>query len=321
MARLFGTDGVRGVANIDLTCPLAFRLGQASVRFQGPKILVGRDTRLSGDMLESAVCSGIMSMGGTAMVAGIIPTPAIALLVKQLGCDGGIVISASHNPPEYNGIKLFDGQGYKLPDEVEDEIQAAIESGTMDENRPAGDAVGTIEYVGDSVDRYIGHAVISVLEQDVDLMGMKVALDCGHGASCVSSRRALQQLGAEIHAMNESFNGLDINVECGSTNLAPLKAFVAEVGADVGIAHDGDADRVMLVDSRGNEIDGDMMEAVLALDMKQRGCLPDDTVVSTVMCNLGFVRFMEENGIKFVQTKVGDRCLFMCNSYCYSCNC
>ncbi|HAM16360.1 MAG TPA: phosphoglucosamine mutase [Eggerthellaceae bacterium] len=307
MARMFGTDGVRGVANIDLTCPLSFRLGQAAVRFQGPRILVGRDTRLSGDMLEAAVCSGIMSMRGTALVAGVIPTPAIALLVKQLGCDGGVVISASHNPPEYNGIKLFDGQGFKLPDEVEDRIQEAIESGTLDEQRPAGDAVGTIQDVPDAVDRYVNHAVESVRSQGIDLSGMKIALDCGHGASCVSSLRALKALGADVQAINDDFTGLDINVQCGSTNLDPLKRFVSEIGADAGIAHDGDADRVMLVDSQGNEIDGDMMEAVLAMDMKERGCLPHDTAVSTVMCNLGFVRCMEEQGIQVVQTKVGDR--------------
>ena len=307
MGRMFGTDGVRGVANIELTCPLSFRLGQAAVRFKGPRILVGKDTRLSGDMLEAAVCAGITSMGGTALLAGIIPTPAIALLAKQLDCDGGIMISASHNPPEYNGIKLFDGQGYKLPDEVEDEIQAAIESGTLDEARPAGDAVGTIEVVEDAMERYVAHAVDSILAQGIDFKGMKIALDCGHGASCVSSPAALERLGAEVHAMNVDFNGTDINVQCGSTNLAPLKAYVAEVGADVGIAHDGDADRVMLVDSLGNEIDGDMMESILALDMKQRGCLPGDTVVSTVMCNLGFVRCMEANGVQVVQTKVGDR--------------
>ncbi|MDO4532664.1 MAG: phosphoglucosamine mutase [Coriobacteriia bacterium] len=307
MARMFGTDGVRGVANIELTAPLAFRLGQAAVRFQGPRILVGKDTRLSGDMLEAAVCSGITSMGGTALVAGIIPTPAIALLAKQLDCDGGIVISASHNPPEYNGIKLFDGAGFKLPDEVEDEIQAAIESGTLDADRPSGDAVGTIEYVEDAVDRYVAHAVDSILAQGTDFKGLKVALDCGHGASSVSSGRALEALGAELFTMNDDFTGLDINVECGSTNLAPLKAFVAETGADIGIAHDGDADRVMLVDNKGNEIDGDMMEAVLALDMKQRGCLAGDTVVSTVMCNLGFVLCMKEQGITVKQTKVGDR--------------
>ncbi len=307
MARMFGTDGVRGVANIDLTCPLAFRLGQAAVRFGGPRILVGKDTRLSGDMLEAAVCAGITSMGGTALLAGIIPTPAVALLARQLGCDGGIVISASHNPPEYNGIKLFDGAGFKLPDEVEDEIQAAIESGTMDAGRPAGDAVGAIEEVPDAVERYVAHAVESIRAQGVDFAGMKVALDCGHGASSVSSARALEQLGAEVFVMNDGFDGLDINVECGSTNLAPLKAFVAEVGAEVGIAHDGDADRVMLVDGRGREIDGDMMEAVLAMDMKRRGCLPGDTAVTTVMCNLGFVRFMEGEGIRVEQTKVGDR--------------
>ena len=307
MARMFGTDGVRGVANTDLTCSLAFRLGQAAVRFQGPKILVGKDTRLSGDMLEAAMCAGIMSMGGQALTAGIIPTPAIALLTKQLGCDGGVVISASHNPPEYNGIKLFDGAGFKLPDEVEDEIQAAIESGTMDVDRPAGDAVGTIQAVPDAVERYVRHAVDSVRSQGQGLSGMKIVLDCGHGASSMTSYQALEMLGADVRPMNDSFTGLDINVQCGSTNLEPLKRSVAEVGADVGIAHDGDADRVMLVDSQGREIDGDMMEAILALDMKQRGCLPADTVVTTVMCNLGFVRCMEANGINVVQTKVGDR--------------
>ena len=307
MARMFGTDGVRGVANIELTCPLAFRLGQASVRFQGPRILVGKDTRISGDMLEAAVCAGITSMGGTALLAGVIPTPAIALLGKQYECDGGIMISASHNPPEYNGIKLFDGQGFKLPDAVEDEIQSAIESGTMDEDRPAGDAVGTIEEVPDAVERYVLHAVDSIKSQGVDFSGMKIALDCGHGASCVSSPEALKRLGADVYVMNEDFTGLDINVQCGSTNLEPLKAFVAEVGADAGIAHDGDADRVMLVDSRGNEIDGDMMEAVLAMDMKERDCLPGNVAVSTVMCNLGFVNHMKAHGIEVKQTKVGDR--------------
>ena len=167
--------------------------------------------------------------------------------------------------------------------------------------------MGIIQRVPDAVDRYVRHAVDSVLAQDVNLGGMKVALDCGHGASSMTSFQALELLGADTRPMNDSFNGLDINVQCGSTNLEPVKRLVAEVGADVGIAHDGDADRVMLVDSQGNEIDGDMMEAVLAIDMKERGCLPHDTVVSTVMCNLGFVRCMEQHGIQVVQTKVGDR--------------
>ena len=217
------------------------------------------------------------------------------------------MIRASHNPPEYNGIKLFDSQGFKLPDAVEDEIQAAIEMGTLEAELPCGDAVGTIVYVRDAVERYVRHAVDSIRSQDASLAGLKVALDCGHGASSMTSFQALEQLGADARPLNDDFNGLDINVGCGSTNLDPLRSFVAEVGADVGIAHDGDADRVMLVDSKGNEIDGDVMEAVLAIDMKQRGVLFHDTVVSTVMCNLGFVRCMEEHGIRVVQTKVGDR--------------
>lgn len=307
MKRIFGTDGVRGVANIDLTCPLAFRLGQAAVRFRGPRIVVGKDTRLSGDMLEAAVCAGITSMGGTALCTGVIPTPAVALLTRELCCDGGIVISASHNPPEYNGIKLFDGQGFKLPDEVEDRIQLAIESGSLDADRPRGDAVGVIEQVDDAVERYVAHAVDSVSAQGIDFSGMTIALDCGHGASSVSSPQALRRLGADVRVINDGYDGLDINVQCGSTNLGPLKELVAQTGADVGIAHDGDADRVMMVDSRGNEIDGDMIEAVIALDMKERGCLPNLTAVSTVMCNLGFVRCMEGHGVHVVQTKVGDR--------------
>ena len=307
MGRLFGTDGVRGVANVELTCELSYRLGQAAATFLGKTIVVGKDTRLSGDMLEAALVAGITSAGGTALLAGVIPTPGVALLVRELNAAGGAVISASHNPPEYNGIKLFDGQGYKLPDEVEDRIQAAIESGEVDQGKPSGDAVGTMQQIPFAVERYVQHAVDSIHAQGADLSDMKIALDCGHGASSTTSKLALERLGAQVFVMNDTFTGLDINVECGSTNLEPLKRFVAQTGADAGIAHDGDADRVMLVDSRGNEIDGDMMEAVMAIDMKKRGRLPYDTVVSTVMCNLGFVRCMEANGIKVVQTKVGDR--------------
>ncbi|MEE0145254.1 MAG: phosphoglucosamine mutase [Senegalimassilia anaerobia] len=308
MARLFGTDGVRGVANKELTCQMAFQLGQAAVAFKGRTILIGKDTRLSGDMLESAVAAGIMSMGGTALLAGIIPTPAIALLTRELHCDGGIVISASHNPPEYNGIKIFDGQGFKLPDSVEDEIEAFMaRGGAAADELPNGDEVGVAVPVEDACELYIQHAVQSVEKQGIDFKGLKVALDTGHGASCMTSAEALRRLGADVTVINDDYCGTDINVQCGSTHLEPLRALVAECGADVGIAHDGDADRVMLMDSEGNEIDGDMVEAVCALDMKRRGCLPEDTVVSTVMCNLGFVHAMRDNGITVVQTKVGDR--------------
>ena len=308
MARLFGTDGVRGLANDELTCDLAFKLGQAAVAFQGSTILIGKDTRKSGDMLEASVAAGVMSMGGTALLAGVIPTPAIALLVRELSCDGGVMISASHNPPEYNGIKLFDGRGFKLPDAMEDEIEAFVAAGGASADQlPAGDAVGVAIPVSEAVEMYVAHAVKTVTDQGIDLSGLKVALDVGHGASCVSSAEALRRLGAEVSVINEDYDGTDINVGCGSTHLEPLRAFVAEVGADVGIAHDGDADRVMLVDAAGNEIDGDVVEAVCAIDLKERGLLAGNTAVSTVMCNLGLTHALRDAGIELVQTKVGDR--------------
>lgn len=308
MARLFGTDGVRGVANKDLTCDLAFKLGQAAVAFQGKTILVGKDTRLSGDMLEASVAAGIMSMGGTALLAGIIPTPAIALLVRELCCDGGIVISASHNPPEYNGIKLFDSQGFKLPDALEDEIEVFVAAGGAGvSDLPGGDEVGVALPVEDACELYIAHAVSTVASEGIDFTGLKVALDVGHGASCMTSAEALRRLGAEVTVVNEDFNGTDINVQCGSTHLEPLRALVAEIGADVGIAHDGDADRVMLMDAAGNEIDGDVVETVCAIDLHKRGKLSGNTAVSTVMCNLGLTHAMRDAGIELIQTKVGDR--------------
>ena len=313
MTRMFGTDGVRGIANKDLTCDLAFKLGQAAVRFLGKTILVGKDTRQSGDMLEAAVFAGITSMGGTALSAGIIPTPGVAFLVQELHADGGIVISASHNPPEYNGIKYFDGKGFKLPDEVEDRIEAFIAAGgPAPEELPNGDEVGVVLPVDDACELYISHAVEAVASQGVDFDGMRIALDAGHGASALTSREALERLGAEVIAINEDFCGTDINVKCGSTNLEPLRDLVKASGAEVGIAHDGDADRVMMVSAEGDEIDGDMMEAVLAIDMKQRGCLSGNTAVSTVMCNLGLTKALGEAGIQVVQTKVGDRYVLEC---------
>lgn len=311
MARLFGTDGVRGVANAELTCELAMRLGQAAVRFMGSPIVVGRDTRLSGDMLQAALVAGIASAGGDALIAGIVPTPAVALLVREMRAAGGIVISASHNPPEYNGIKCFDAQGFKLPDAVEDDIQAFVEAGGLDalggDALPVGAGVGVAIELEDAAETYIRHAVDSVASQGIDFSGLHVALDCGHGASSLTSAEALRRLGAEVTVVHDDFDGMDINVGCGSTCLDPLRKVMAASGADVGIAHDGDADRVMLLSKDGVEIDGDIVEAVIARDMKMRGCLPHDTVVSTVMANLGFVRAMEDLGIAVKQTKVGDR--------------
>lgn len=320
MTRLFGTDGVRGVANTELTCEMAYRLGQAAASFLGKTIVVGKDTRLSGDMLESALVAGVMSAGGTALLAGVIPTPAVALLVRELSAAGGVVISASHNPSEYNGIKLFDAAGFKLPDAVEDEIEAFIVAGGLegavarareagDEGAcmPSGPELGVAVEVEEACEIYIEHAVRSILAQGIDFTGMTIALDTGHGASSLTSPVALKRLGAEVIVINDDYDGNDINVKCGSTHLGPLRELMEESGADVGIAHDGDADRVMLMTSVGEEIDGDVIEAVCALDMKERGVLAGDTVVSTVMCNLGFVHAMRDAGIEVVQTKVGDR--------------
>lgn len=324
MARLFGTDGVRGVANTELTCELAYRLGQAAVTFMGKAIVVGKDTRLSGDMLEAAMVAGITSAGGTALLAGIIPTPAVALMVRELNAAGGAVISASHNPPEYNGIKLFDAQGFKLPDEVEDRIERFVNAGGLEgvialtnsedlgegvpeAAMPSGPELGVAVEVEEACEMYIEHAVSSIRSQGMDFTGMTIALDTGHGASSLTSPAALRRLGAEVIVINDDFDGNDINVNCGSTHLGPLRELMEETGADVGIAHDGDADRVMLMTPEGEEIDGDVVEAVCALDMKERGLLSGNTAVSTVMCNLGFVHAMRDHGIDVVQTKVGDR--------------
>lgn len=307
MARLFGTDGVRGIANKDLTNEIAYKLGQAAAIFLGKTIVIGKDTRLSGDMLEAAMVAGIASAGGTALLAGIIPTPAVALLVRQLHAAGGAVISASHNPPEYNGIKLFDSLGFKLPDEVEDDIEAFIAQGIAHENMPIGDDLGFSVQLEDAAEIYIDHAVKSIKDQGITFDGLTVALDVGHGASAETSPEALRRLGADVRVINEEFDGTDINVGCGSTHLEPLRQLMHETGADVGIAHDGDADRVMLMTPEGEEIDGDVVEAVCAIDMKNRGVLAENTVVSTVMCNLGFMHAMRAADINVVQTKVGDR--------------
>jgi phosphoglucosamine mutase len=307
MTRLFGTDGVRGIANADLTPELAFRLGEAAGHFLGDRgrgrILVGRDTRRSGEMLEAAMVAGICSGGADALVAGIVPTPTIAFLTREMGADGGVVISASHNPAPYNGIKLFSRDGFKLPDELEDEIEQFTVS-ERDWDRPTGADVGRVLRVDDAVARYVSHAIDTL---DTDLTGMSIAVDCGHGAASVATPRALKELGATVISVNCEWNGMDINDGCGSTDLGPLKEVVRSHQVDFGIAHDGDADRVLAVDDEGNEVDGDVIMAICALQMKELGTLPGDTVVSTVMCNLGFEVAMRERGINVIKTKVGDR--------------
>ena len=302
--RLFGTDGVRGVANVDLTAALAYRLGMGAVSVLGPRIVVGRDTRRSGSMLESALQAGIMAAGGTPLCAGVIPTPAVALLTRVYGADGGVVISASHNPPEYNGIKFFGPDGMKASDEAEDSLADFVEAGYAEQAYEPAMGVGKLEKLKDAREVYINHAIDSI---DVRLDGLRVVVDCAHGASCRTTPAALERLGAEVFAFNTDFDGMDINVGCGSTHLEPLRAKMAEIGADLGLAHDGDADRVLFVDASGSEVDGDRVLAICATDMAARGELANNEVVSTVMCNLGFVRAMGENGIEVAQTAVGDR--------------
>lgn len=301
---LFGTDGARGVANKDLTCELAFLLGRAAVKFLGKDICVGRDTRRSGNMLEAALVAGIMSEGGLPHCAGVIPTPAVALLTVQNHCAGGIVISASHNPPQFNGIKFFSSKGMKLPDDVEDEIAAWVYSDHANDVMPTGEDLGYIVKLKDARERYINHAVDTI---EGDLEGLVIAVDCGHGASCVTTPTALQQLGATVHAINTDFDGTDINVNCGSTHLEPLRELVMRTGADVGVAHDGDADRVLFVDEQGNELDGDFILAICGADLAAQGKLKNSEIVSTVMCNLGFTTAMRNQGFKIEHTKVGDR--------------
>lgn len=305
--RLFGTDGVRGVANVELTPELAFRLGEAAGHFLGDRgrgrIIVGRDTRRSGEMLEAALVSGIMSGGADALLAGVIPTPAIAHLVREMGADGGVVISASHNPPEYNGIKLFSRDGFKLPDDLEDEIETFC-TVERDWARPSGEGVGRCERIPDAVDRYVAHACGTIPD---GLAGLRVAIDCGHGAASVSSVRAFERLGAQVTAINCDWTGMDINVGCGSTHLGPLSDLVRDGDFDLGIAHDGDADRVLAVDEVGEPVDGDQIMAICASRMAESGTLNGNVVVSTVMANLGFEVAMRDRGIQMVKTKVGDR--------------
>ncbi len=306
--RLFGTDGVRGVANEELTPELALRLGEAAGRFlcdRGTgRIVVGRDTRRSGPMLEAALVAGITAAGGDALVAGIVPTPAVALLTRELGAEGGAVISASHNPAEYNGIKFFDREGFKLPDELEDEIAAFVAGREDLSDRPVGAGVGDVTPVADAVERYVDHAVATI---QGDLAGLKVAVDCGHGASATTTPEALRRLGAEVTAINCDWDGMDINHESGSTHLGRLAEVVAGDGFDVGIAHDGDADRVLFVDENGVEVDGDAVMAICARHMKDAGTLPKNTLVATVMSNMGLEVAMRDLGVTLVRTKVGDR--------------
>jgi phosphoglucosamine mutase len=308
MGRWFGTDGVRGVANSDLTPELAFQLGRAAVITltehgeSRPRLLIGRDTRASGEFLEAALAAGVCSAGGDAVLLGVCTTPAVAFLTTDLEAQAGAVISASHNPAEYNGIKLFGSTGYKLPDDVEDEIEAITQADGGP--RPTGRGVGRILPVGDALERYLRHVESTA---PVSLDGMRVVVDCAHGAAARIGPELLRRLGARVLPINDRPDGWNINKGCGATMPEVVALAVVDAEAEAGVAHDGDADRAMFADHLGNVVDGDQVLAASAIDMKSEGELAGDAVVTTVMANQGFRLAMEQAGIGVVETKVGDR--------------
>ncbi len=309
MGRLFGTDGARGIANTELTCELAMNIGRASAMVltetshKKPVFIIGKDTRLSSDMLESALIAGLCSVGADVITLGVVPTPAVALLVKKYNADAGIMISASHNPFEFNGIKIFSSTGFKLPDSVEEEIEKIV----LDEQNYAfvsKENIGKVTVCDNAVNEYIDHVVSTA---SVRPEGLKVAFDCSNGSASRTAQTIFEKLGVECHMTHFQPDGININENCGSTHIDTLAEYVKANHLDCGIAFDGDADRCLAIDENGNLVDGDFIIAMCALDLKERGLLKNNTAVGTILTNMGFNKFCEQNGIHFEATKVGDR--------------
>lgn len=307
MGRLFGTDGIRGKANTYLTCEMALKVGRATAQVLADDrrrllFCVGCDTRISSDMLCHSIAAGLCSAGADVIILGVVPTPAIAYLVNKYKADSGIMISASHNPAEYNGIKIFGGEGYKIPDELEERIESIVldeASEMMSETE-----IGKVRFATNAIRDYVDHLKSTVMNS---LDGMRIAVDCSNGSSCVSAQTLFEELGAQATILNCKPNGMNINKDCGSTHIEHLQKYVVDNGFDAGVAFDGDADRCICVDGKGNIIDGDFIMAICALDMKERGKLYKNSVVGTIMTNMGFERFARNNGIVAQTTKVGDR--------------
>lgn len=312
MGRLFGTDGARGIAVTELTCELAMNIGRAAAivltkqkTHKGKaRILIGKDTRISSDILESALIAGITSVGADVELLGVVPTPAVAYLVRYYEADAGVMISASHNSVEYNGIKLFSSTGFKLPDDVENEIEALILDTPEKMTLVDGSDVGRVKTMYGAVSEYNEHIQSTV---DGKFQGLLVAIDCANGSASATAESLFYKFGAEFVYINNEPDGLNINDKCGSTHMEQLVELVKKRGCDVGFAFDGDADRCLAVDEKGNIIDGDKLIAILSRYMKEIGTLKNNTAVVTVMSNLGFHRFMNDNKIETVCTKVGDR--------------
>jgi phosphoglucosamine mutase len=308
MGKLFGTDGVRGIANKELTPELAYKIGRAGAYIltqeKKGKILIGKDTRASGDMLEAALTAGFCSMGIDVVSLGIIPTPAVAYLTRKYEALAGVVISASHNPGEYNGIKFFNNQGLKLPDEVEEQIEDIILNNKIIERTPIKDDVGRVYNEANGGRDYKEFLKSSI---KVDLTGLTVAMDCGHGALYKIGPETIEELGAKVIAINTQPNGMNINDKCGSTNPEMIQKLVIDTKADVGISFDGDADRIIAVDEKGNLLDGDHILAICGTDLKNKGKLKNNTVVGTIMTNMGLDIYLKENNMNICKTTVGDR--------------
>ena len=309
MGRLFGTDGVRGIAGQDMTCELAMDLGRAAAtvltygRRRRPLVVLGKDTRISSDMLGAALAAGLCSVGADVIDLGVVPTPAVAYLVMKYKADAGVMISASHNPYPFNGIKIFGGEGFKLPDELEDQIERLIGQGRW--RLATGDALGQITHCATAVRDYVEHLKSTI---PTSLDGLRIAVDCANGSASATAPALFAELGADAVIFSAAPDGVNINENCGSTHLKALQDHVRAHGeVQAGVAFDGDADRCLFVDANGSVVDGDFIMAVCGLDMLQRGKLRRATIVGTVLTNLGFAKFCEAHGIRFAATKVGDR--------------
>ncbi len=313
MGKLFGTDGIRGVANIfPMTPEMVLNVGKAVAHVfkersgkTKPRFVIGKDTRLSGYMLENAIASGIVSVGADVLLVGPMPTPAIAHLTKSLNADAGIVLSASHNPAEDNGIKIFSEDGYKLPDDVENEIEKYVLSEKVKTEHVKGDLIGKAHRIDDAKGRYIEFAKASV--ESMSLKGLKIVLDCANGAAYDTAPHILSELGAEVIVLNDKPDGLNINLDCGALHPEKMMDVVKKERADIGIALDGDADRIIVCDEKGQNVDGDHIIAICATDMKENGALKKNRVVVTIMTNKGFDIAMDNVGVKVAKTDVGDR--------------
>ncbi|SDK90584.1 phosphoglucosamine mutase [Natronincola ferrireducens] len=309
MGKLFGTDGVRGIANKELTPELAYKLGRIGAyillkeKVKG-KVVIGKDTRKSGDLLEAAMTAGFLSMGIDVISLGVLPTPAVAYLTRHLQADCGVVISASHNPAEYNGIKFFNYEGYKLPDETEDEIEYYILKDKDVDKRPEGENIGKVTVLEEAAKLYTDYLKTTI---DCDFTGLRIAVDTANGAAYKVAPEVLKELGAEVHVICHEPDGLNINLNCGSTHPETLQKLVKEVNADIGVAFDGDADRLIAVDEKCHIVDGDHIMNICAFNLKKHNKLKNDTVVATVMSNIGLDIAMKEQGCHVVKTKVGDR--------------